>query len=305
MTTKKFWCYYSGNGNTAKRRCIELHPLAELLPRMNIKCKTPLWYEKGEKDPYCSWIDYTIYAQLSDKVAVDIQVNLTDYNIEEALQTDGQIKEKAEDTWRYDMGRATTDDERKEVQEKMERCRLGFVESRERWYKGLTLLSDFDFYLLSQANWISMGMLKAYEDIQSPIFPTLQTLRKGFEQKRDEDDRKRKEQRREEERKREEEEAKRKAEEEAKEYARLTGEAVKCKTGESISGEDVVELCRRYGINVHLRTVHNLQQVVHIINGRDRNCQYYHTRGKRSPKLDGCYTTARQLYDYLQTHDAT
>lgn len=106
-----------------------------------------------------------------------------------------------------------------------------------------------------------------------------------------------------EERKQREAEEKRKAaEEEAKEQQRLTGEAEKCKNGEAIAGEDVVELCRRYGIKVHLRTVHNLQQVIVNINGKTQQCQYYKVNG-RTPVLDGCYKTARELYEYLQTHE--
>ena len=98
-----------------------------------------------------------------------------------------------------------------------------------------------------------------------------------------------------------EEEAKRKAEEERKEQERLTQEAEKFNNGEHISGSDVVDLCRRYGIKVHLRTVHNLQQVIYDIN-HDGYCRYYRTRSKRRPVLDGCYKTAEELYEYLKNH---
>ena len=45
---KKFWCHYIGNdGNTPKRRSIELTNLAVLVPVIgdNEHCATPLWYE--------------------------------------------------------------------------------------------------------------------------------------------------------------------------------------------------------------------------------------------------------------------
>ena len=76
----------------------------------------------------------------------------------------------------------------------------------------------------------------------------------------------------------------------------------KFRSGESISGEDVVELCRMCGIAIHLRTIHNLQQVIVNINGKG-SCQYYRQpKGKRKPQLDGCYETAGKLYEHLQEH---
>lgn len=38
------------------------------------------------------------------------------------------------------------------------------------------------------------------------------------------------------------------------------------------------------------------------MNGKNGTCQYYRQRGKRRPQLDGCYKTARELYNYLQKH---
>ena len=99
------------------------------------------------------------------------------------------------------------------------------------------------------------------------------------------------------------EEKQRKIEAEKKEQERLTGEAKKFKDGAFIKGEDVVELCRRYGIKVHLRTVHNLQQVVNTICGKSPSLDYHYQRGTRTPKFDGCYKAAKELYAYLQTHD--
>lgn len=47
MQTKKFWCHYLGtDGNTPKRRSIELTDISELLPNVsNEGAKTPLWYD--------------------------------------------------------------------------------------------------------------------------------------------------------------------------------------------------------------------------------------------------------------------
>ena len=183
--------------------------------------------------------------------------------------------------------------------ENAERMIKGKNERREYYLSKLALGQDYTTYLLTSAKWITKSELRAYEEAQSPFLSTLQAMRKQFEAQREEEDR----QREEEERKRAEEEAKRKAEEERKEQERLTQEAEKFKNGEHISGSDVVDLCRRYGINVHLRTVHNLQQVIYDIN-HDGYCRYYRTKGKRRPVLDGCYKTAEELYNYLQNHPA-
>ena len=45
MNTKKFWCHYIGSdGNTPKRRSIELTDISQLLPNIsNDGVKTPLW----------------------------------------------------------------------------------------------------------------------------------------------------------------------------------------------------------------------------------------------------------------------
>ena len=88
MNTKKFWCHYIGSdGNTPKRRSIELFDLSELLPNIdNEHCKSPLWYEiEGDY--------YVLYAQLNDKVAVWVQSRvLSKYDVERLLQTDADIE---------------------------------------------------------------------------------------------------------------------------------------------------------------------------------------------------------------------
>ena len=47
MNTRKFWCHYIGSdGNTPKRRNIELTDISQLLPKISTEgVKTPLWYE--------------------------------------------------------------------------------------------------------------------------------------------------------------------------------------------------------------------------------------------------------------------
>lgn len=300
MNTKKFWCHYIGSdGNTPKRRSIELTNLSELLPTIgNEHAKTPLWYEREEDDEgYRTYVQYFIYAQLSDKVAVTIDV-LSNSLLERMQPTDAEIEADGQTHWQKFLAEHpnASDDykakERKWNEENME----GRKKDRDNLLARLTLLMDYDNYLLSGIPWVKSSDIRAYEEMQSPILSGLKEIRAMKMEEREEEDRQRKE----EARKRAEEEARKRAEEERQEQERLTQEAEKFKNGESIAGTDVVDLCRRYGIAIHLRTVHNLQQVIANINGKG-SCQYYRTRCKRRPQLDGCYKTATELYNYLQT----
>ena len=276
---KKFWCHYIGNdGNTPKRRSIELTNLADLVPAIgdNEHCATPLWYFT---DISCSISYYRLYAQLSDSVAVDLRASLCDNQVEAIMVTDEDIEQKYND-W--------------QDRENAERMIKTAKERREYYLSKLASGQDYTTYLLTSAEWITNSELRAYEEAQSPFLSTLQSMRQQFVAKREEEDRRRKEDAR----KEAEEEAKRKAEEERKEQERLTQEAEKFKNGERISGSDVVAICRRYGIKVHLRTIHSLQQVIGEI-GPNGNCTYYKS-GKRFPVIDGCQKTAKELYEYLQ-----
>lgn len=301
MQTRKFWCHYIGSdGNTPKRRNIELTNLSELLPNIgNEKAKTPLWYEREEEDEgYRTYVQYFIYAQLSDKVAAMITVVSASF-VERMQPTDEEIEADGKKSWQKFLTEHpdASDDykakERKWNEENME----GRKKDRDNLLARLKLTMDYDNYLLSVSSWVKCSDIRAYEEVQSPILSGLKELRAMGLERREEEERQRKEAAA----KAREEEARKQAEAEAREQERLTQEAEKFKNGESIAGADVVELCRRYGISVHLRTVHNLQQVIANINGKEQTCQYYRTRGKRRPQLDGCYKTATELYNYLQT----
>ena len=295
MNTKKFWCHYIGSdGNTPKRRSIELFDLSELLPNIdNEHCKSPLWYEiEGDY--------YVLYAQLNDKVAVWVQSRvLSKYDVERLLQTDADIEtncKKCLDNFLTAYPNAT--DERKEKER--EYCQRRIVDdkkSRDRAIEELTAIQDYSNYLLSGDKWICAAAIRAFEEAESPILSGLKEIRAMKQEEREA----RAKERMEAVRKEREEKARKEAEEAAKEEGRLKQEEAKFRNGEKIAGEDVVTLCRRYGIAIHLRTVHNLQQVIIEINGKG-NCQYWKQRGKRIPTLDGCYKTARELYDYLQKH---
>lgn len=162
----------------------------------------------------------------------------------------------------------------------------------------LKWMASFDNTLLSGKVFITISAIKAFTEVNSPYLPVLQVMRDEALAEREAESQRR---RLEELHERQEEERKRK-EEEVKERERVIGEGAKFRDGEMISGSDVAELCRMCGISVHLRTLHNLQQVIYVINGKG-NCQYYRQpKGKRKPQLDGCYDVAEKLYDYLQEH---
>lgn len=300
QTTKKFWCHYIGNdGNTPKRRNIELTNLAVLFPNIdNETCETPLWYETEVDESYSTpRADYILYAQLSDNVAVMVDY-LTAHRLENMVVTDEQIETEQAAHWaNWLKNHPDASDEYRQREETWCKENVeGRRRDRDRLLAQLASLQDTTNRLLG-GSWVTASMLRAYEEIGSPALPKLVAIREQAIEER-----KHKEQAEQEERRRkQEEEARKQAEADAREQERLTQEGEKFKAGQSIAGSDVVDLCRRHGIAIHLRTVHNLQQVIVNINGKDSTCQYYRTRGKRRPQLDGCYKTARELYEYLQT----
>lgn len=298
MNTRKFWCHYIGNdGNTPKRRNIELTDIHELLPQVsNEGAKTPVWYETEEQDYGRKY--YHLYAQLSDKVAVFIVgMGIDSQNVERVNLTDEEITDRHK-KW-LENYLANYFDAKYDTEESLKRRMADGIESDKRLrsnvLRKIAICQDYDNVLLA-ARHIPAATIKAYEEVCSPLVSALQEIRRTSLERRDEERMQEAEQRR----KREEEEARKKAEEEAEEQERLTQEAENFRQGKAITGSDVVDLCRRYGIDIHLRTVHNLQQVIVNINGKEGTCQYYRQpKGKRRPQLDGCYKTAKELYDYL------
>ena len=300
MNTKKFWCHYIGNdGNTPKRRSIELKPIGELVPALDGVGTTPLWYEREEEQSYSrTYVYYWLYAQLSDKVAVTVQHRMSDQDLELLGMTDEVIEQRATNLWTKDIERCTTDEARKRMMENKRSWIESTTANRDRYFERLKMLCSFDELLLTGDHWISNACLRAFTEAESPVYPVLQALREQKLAEREAREREREKERKQ----RLEEEAKKKIEEDRKERERLMEEATKFRDGKSISGSDVVELCRRCSIDIHLRTVHNLQQVIVNINGKEGTCQYYRTRGKRRPQLDGCYEVAGKLYYHLQEH---
>lgn len=300
--TKKFWCHYvGGDGNTPKRRNIELTNLADKLPAIgdNVNCATPIWYDYDEH-----YKIYEIYVQLSETVAVStliagvINGGVMDFMLKTdadfEAERDESIKSIMANTWDSSF---TPEKKAASCEARKRRCE----DSKRRRDEHIAKVMQYKDYtnMLLNGSWIANATVRAYEEAQSPYLPVIQELRRQNMEKRDAEIKADKERRR----KAAEEEARKKAEAEQKEQERLTQEAEKFKNGEAIAGSDVVDLCRRYGIAIHLRTVHNLQQVIYVINGKTGTCQYYRqSKGKRRPQLDGCYKTAGELYQYLQTH---
>lgn len=298
--TKKFWCHYvGGDGNTPKRRNIELTNLADKLPAIgdNVNCATPIWYDYDEH-----YKIYEIYVQLSETVAVStliagvINGGVMDFMLKTDADFEAERDERIKSIMNDPLPYFTPEKKTASCESWKRNCE----DNKRRRDEYIAKLMQYKNYtnMLLNGSWIANATVRAYEEAQSPYLPVIQELRRLAMEKRAADIEADKERRR----KAAEEEARKKAEAEQKEQERLTQEAEKFKNGEAIAGSDVVDLCRRYGISVHLRTVHNLQQVICNINGKHGTCQYYRTSGKRRPQLDGCYKTAGELYQYLQTH---
>lgn len=217
-------------------------------------------------------------------------------NVERVNLTDEEITDRHK-KW-LENYLANYFDAKCDTEESLKRRMADGIESdkrlRDNVLKEIAICQDYDNVLLSAPH-VPAATIKAYEEVQSPILSGLKEIRRMSLERREKERRQEAEHRR----KREEEEASKKAEEDRKECERLTQEAEKFRQGKAIAGSDVVDLCRRYSIDIHLRTVHNLQQVIFTINGKEGTCQYYRQRGKRRPQLDGCYKTAKELYDYL------
>ncbi len=299
MAKRKFWCHYiGGDGNTPKRRSIELTSISDIVPCVdNEGVKTPLWVEREDGDYH--QVYYLMYAQLSENVAVIVNECPSSYSFYETLQkTDEQIDAHWQQ-WleKYCEEYPQMSEERKAKEKEFSLNRAAEEkEIRLRKLEFLKQLQDYDAYLTSGEHWVDAAAVKAYEEAGSPLLPVLQGLRAIGLQRREAE----RQARREAARKEAEEKARREAEKEAKERERLAAESEKFKAGGNISGKDVVELCRQHNIPMHLRTVHNLQQVVVDINGKNPSCRFYRTRGRRKPQLDGCYEVASKLYKHLR-----
>jgi len=301
MTTKKFWCHYIGNdGNTPKRRSIELTDIHDILPNVsNEGARTPLWAERVE-DEY-NQIYFNLYAQLSDTVAVRIIGGyLSSQMVARLSETDEEIEARERERKETDLADypKMSEERKAELSEHYDRMIEETKRERDRNLALIVVMQDYDSLLLSGSRraWIANATLRAYEESGSPILSRLKELRAIAMKEREREQA----ERRDAERKRKEEAEHKRKEEAKREQERLTREEENFRNGKSISGCDVVDLCRRHGIYIHLRTVHNLQQVIHSINGKNGSCEYRRARGKRRPSLDGCFKTARTLYRYLE-----
>ena len=221
MTTKKFWCHYIGSdGNTTKRRNIELTDIHELLPLVsNDDAETPLWYEY--EDGY-----YLLYAQLSDNVAVLIPTmhTITPRMMEEyLLKTDEEIDRE------YDEQMAVTYSPESMryhpmTPEKVAECKASWRErfdSRKRYrderYADLRRYQDYPNYLLDSGSWVSAATIRAFKEVGSGYYPLLEIQRSELMAQREAEAKAEREARRQ----RDEEEARKKAEERAAEDRKL------------------------------------------------------------------------------------
>lgn len=220
MNTKKFWCHYIGNdGNTPKRRNIELTDIHELLPMVsNDGAVTPLWYER--EDDY-----YILYAQLSDNVAVMIRMNHT---IHERMLHEYLLKTDEDIDREYEEHIATTYSPESMkyypmTEEKIAECKASWRRSyddrkkyRDARYADLRSFQDYGNHLLA-GNWVNIATIRAFEEVKSPILSGLQEIRRIALEQRDAEERAEREKRR----KEHEEEERKKAELRAAEDAKL------------------------------------------------------------------------------------
>ncbi|TGX80504.1 hypothetical protein E5358_12670 [Palleniella muris] len=282
--TRKFWCHYIGTDDKPKRRSMELELVN--IPNSDVA----LWCEKEQDSGYGdeTYYYYYPYCIVGENVAFGTRHFISSNDMELFAKTESDWRSWAEehfcdgeDWWIEESIAKYIEDNRKERE-----CRLNQLRS---------LVHCVDFMIESAPNcWIQMSAIKACEEVNHPRLEELRLAREKCVKYREEQDRLER-MKREEERKAEEE---RKRKELAEGEARLAEQEKVFRDGGMIAGEDVVTLCRKYGIKMHLRTVHNLQQVISTIDGKGY-CRYCQQTGKRKPVLDGCFKVSTELYDFL------
>lgn len=295
MRKQKFWCHYLGtDGNTPKRRSIELTYL-DIIPEFdNSKSPTPLWYVKHGPDEYNRTL-YDIYIQISNSVAVYNGL-FSDYYIEKMCESDEQISERHEQWFKkYLVSHPDLSEELKAQEKKyMLQRKTEDMISKRNYMDNLKAISDYTYHLLNNAKWVKINEIRAYEEALSPITQQLIDRRNFLIEKRKQED--------EEKRKREEAkvlEQKRKEEEaRVEEEKRLDKEEGEFRNGKEITAYDLINLCKRHGININPRTHHTVKTHILTITGMG-TCQYRYQRGKKKPVLDGCYALAERLFKYL------
>lgn len=290
MQTRKFWChYFASNGNDTRRRKIELTKLDWFKPFDNSNRENPVWYEKDEEDNY-----YDIYVQLTDDTAVFIRSiygeELHDWNMDvNDLEHYCLSRLELYKKWNPNLTQDKYDQQLAWIKEEA----LDEIKKRVSF---LSEISSYTNYVLWRKPWVSNVDIAALTDIASPLLEKAMQRRSELmaERQREEEER-----RKEEERLRE-EQLKQEEKERIEEERRLLIEEQKFMGGGFITGCDLVEICRKYDIKIHLRTVHNLQQHVYRINGSGQ-LNYCNVRSKRKPSFDGCFDTAERLYKYLNS----
>ena len=219
MITKKFWCHYIGSdGNTPKRRSIELTDIHELLPNVsNEGAKTPVWFETEHDDS--NEAVYYMYAQLSDNVAVFIpRSGFNERQVKKFVRSDDEIdaeyRRRLEDVF---AEYPKMSEEKKAMwTENYQTDANNDKAQRDRLLSAIAAWQDYGNYLLGGA-FVTASALRAFEEARSPILSGLKELRAMALEEREREE----QERREEERKRKEEEARKQAEERATDDAKI------------------------------------------------------------------------------------
>ena len=219
MNTKKFWCHYIGNdGNTPKRRSIELTNIHELLPCIsNEGVKTPVWFETDRDDR--NEAVYFMYAQLSDNVAVFIpRSGFDERQVKRFIRSDEEIDAE----YRRQLENVFAEYPKMSEENKARWKEDYQVDAsndkalRDQALSAIAAWQDYGNYLLGGA-FVTASAIRAFEEAQSPILSGLKELRAMALEEREREE----QERREKERKIKEEEARKQAEKRAADDAKI------------------------------------------------------------------------------------
>lgn len=249
---KKFRCFYINNDDKPVSRVLELEKLSH--PILT-EAGVNAWIQRGI-DSYNTNYAY-IYIQLTDEICYR---NGSSYCNSRLLEFfDGNL-----DGWNDD---------------RIEEYHKGTAQA-------FTRLASMPEAQLNGTCYPNMAVIEAYRAAgEEETAQILAKHRNAIIAEREEEDKRRRAEEAERERL-----AKEKA---ARELAQqIADEEESLRTKGVISGWGVVQLCDREGIKIHLRTRHNLLEVVTTF---EKSSVNYIKQGKRLPSLDGCFKTFHEL----------
>lgn len=137
---------------------------------------------------------------------------------------------------------------------------------------------------------VSLMDIKVYEKLgkdTAPLFQYREQRERAQQAAREEQERKREE---------------KKQQEIELEKQRLASVKQKYIAGEEIDGEDFVSICKKDGLNIHIRTIGTLYKSIASLT-KNGTIHIWKKRGKATPKTEGVYKLIKEYNSFLENKD--